>query len=798
MRSASSQIHITLAIGLVSGGLIAYQLVLMQILSYVQWYHFAYMIISLALLGFGAAGTGLSIFRKRLLKQYHRHFTSLLFLTAISMALVCSFANSKGLRFDSYLLFVNWNSEWRMLITSLLFLSPFFFGALAIGMTFLKYVDKIGTLYFSNLLGSGLGGILVLGMMWLWKPAQLPAIVAILPAIAGLLVWPSPPGKWVNTTATATLVFVGLSLFISPQLTPSQYKGISKTLLLPEAKIVYEKNSPHGLVQVVSSPVLRYAPGPSLSYQGPLPLRNVVFSDGNAIGSLLKKADTDSYSILNYTTMALPFHLQSHPKVLAIHPRSGESIVLALAGQCQQIVAVEPNPVINRLLRTSMASATDSIFLHPSISLHNLEGRTFLQTDTSRYNLIQLPVIGTFHGSSGLNAMHAQFNLTTEAFELMWERLTPGGMLTISCWMDYPLRNPLKITATLTELLENRTLNQPHKHLIAIRGWSTITFVVKRTPFSKQALSSTRHFCHQMQFDPLIMPDIKPEEREVYNELSDKSLFSYLDKIRSPFREDFYHDYGFRIRPATDNQPYFSQSIRWKNLQHLSNLYGSQSLPYFELGYVIVLFTFALILLLAALLIFLPLTIPGWKGNNKLWSLLYFGGIGLGYMSLEMLFIQQFTFYLGNPVYAAAAVISVLMIFSGIGSYYSSRMKVSPKKLRLITAAIAGLLFLYTLILEPILQITIVFPLAGKISMMLLLAGLPGLLMGLPFPTGLSWLSKRSQSEIPWAWAINGYFSVISASLATIIAVEAGFVWVMLVAGCSYGVASLANFRNRI
>lgn len=795
MIHSAREPHTNLAIGLVSGAVIAYQLVLMQILSYLQWYHFAYLIISIALLGFGAAGTFLSIFKKWLLQHYPRHFAFLLFLTAINMALTSNLANSEDLRFDSYLLFFNWNAIWRMLNTSFLFFLPFFFGALAIGMAFVKNIERIGTLYFSNLLGSGLGGVIALAIMWIWEPSQLPSIVAIMPALAGVVVWPSPPGRWVKGASVTSLIFIGLSLFINPELIPSQYKSISKTLLLPEAKIIFEKNSPHGVVQVVSSPVLRFGPGASLSYQKELPIRKLVFTNGNAVGSLLKKPDIDSCSILNYTTMALPYRLRTIHNALIIHLGSGESTALALANQCQHIVAVEPNHELNQLLQSSMAAETDSIFLQPSIQLHNLEARTFLQTDTTTYELIQLPVIGNFHGTSGLNAIHAQFNLTVEAFELIWDKLTPGGMLTITCWMDYPLRNSLKITSTLIELLKKKELNHPMQNLIAIRNWNTITFVVKRTPFNDQELSAVRHFCYQMQFDPLILPDITPEERETYHELSDKSLFTYLDRLQSPRREELYKTYGFRIQPATDNQPYFHQFIRWKSIAHLTKLYGSQSLPYFELGYIIVLLTLALILILATLLILLPLGIPGWKGKNKLWSLLYFGGIGLGYMSLEILFIQQFTLYFGHPVYATAGIISVLLIFSGAGSYLSSRIKVNPKKLMLITATIALLLLTTIFGLESILQTTISFPLPGKIMLMLLITGLPGFLMGFPFPLGLNWLSKKSPVELPWAWALNGYFSVISASMAIIIAVEAGFIQVMLVACFSYFIASLANLR---
>src|SRR5688572_2356267 len=157
----------------------------MQVLSFVQWHHFAYMVISVALLGFGAAGTVLTIFRQYLLKHFHVLLPVLMISCGMGMALVVDISQLPFIRFDSYLLFANYSHIGRLLLTYLLFFIPFLLGALAIGLIFDHHVAVIGKVYFANLLGSAAGGLLLLGLIWFLLPNRLPAFISLLPVIAG-------------------------------------------------------------------------------------------------------------------------------------------------------------------------------------------------------------------------------------------------------------------------------------------------------------------------------------------------------------------------------------------------------------------------------------------------------------------------------------------------------------------------------------------------------------------------------------------------------------------------------------
>ncbi|MEK7250224.1 MAG: spermidine synthase-like protein, partial [Bacteroidota bacterium] len=296
------------SVTLLSVALIAFQLVLMQILSIVQWYHFAYMVISVALLGFGASGSLIALAREWLLKREEYLLPLLMTLCGAAMAVAVRVSQSDAIRFDSYLLFVEGGQVRRLVLTYLTFFVPFFVGALALGLIFVRHVDRIGSVYFANLVGSGAGGLIALALLWLFMPQQLPSLVALLPIAAALFIIPSRQRSLLVLMAAVIAALAFYCIASSPQLNISDYKSIRRTLNLPDAKVVFERSSPHGLVQVVSSPALRYAPGLSLTYKDSVPSCAIVFNNGDWFGPLV--AATVGVQVLRSTTLSLPYMLK--------------------------------------------------------------------------------------------------------------------------------------------------------------------------------------------------------------------------------------------------------------------------------------------------------------------------------------------------------------------------------------------------------------------------------------------------------------------------------------------------------
>lgn len=794
-KQGSSYSHrLMAAMALLSVALIAYQVAVIQLLSFIQWYHYANMVISIALLGFGAAGTVLSLLRTWLMKHSNTLLPVLMILSGLTMVLAVELTGNSFARFDSYLLFTDRTQWFRLLLNSLFYLVPFFLGALAIGIIFIKYVEEIGRFYFSNLAGSGVGAVLAAVMAWYFLPASLPVVMALISLVAGLLVISVKKQWYIVVLAAGIAVFIFYRTDQPVRLKQSEYKSLSKTMNLPSSRVFLQKPGPFGLVQVVSADALRYAPGLSLAFDKEVGVKSAVFNNGDWYGPLDSWSAEDSFHLLDYTTMAIPYVLKKRNRVLVLSAGTGLHVSHGLSKGAQEIDAVEPHRGIYDLILEDLVVANDSLAHRRGVHFHNTEPRSFLSASRKKYDLIQLPMTGSFGGGVGLYAMREEYILTKQAFLEMWDLLEKDGIISITAWMDYPFRNPLKIMSTLSESLDDAGIMNKQNYITAIRSWGTVTFMLKRAPFSVQDTMAIRRFCDEYFFDILWMPGLKKEERSVYNGIGDSSFFTYTDELLFGDRRKLYDEYGFHIRPATDDKPYFSQFLRWKSLSRLSDIFGAQAVPFLELGWLISAVSFLLISALAILLILLPLFKIGMHGGYKAWTLLYFSGLGAGYMLLEIVLIQKFILFFGNPVYAASFIICVMMLASGAGSYYSSRVIPGQKELLKILVMISLILLFYTFFLSPILN-----QVAGNSGLLKLfisvpVVALPAVLMGMPFPLGLRLLAEREEKNVPWAWGINGCVSVISASLAALLAVELGFSAVILLSATFYGVSLGATY----
>jgi SAM-dependent methyltransferase len=783
------------SVGLLSVAVVALQLSIMRLLALTQWHHFAAMVISVALLGFGAAGTVLALWRDRLLAHRENLVPLLMLASAAATALLPWLGRSAFARFDTYLLFSDPLQVGRLLAGSLCFTLPFFLAALAIGMLFAAETERIAPLYCANLLGSGAGGAVGFLLPFFLEPTRLPAAAALFALAAGLIIAPiRSRSAWV----AAGLVSVGTTLLglLSPPVPAlSQYKDLSRTMALPGARVVAERHGPSGVVEAVTSPALRWGPALSLAYRGEVPVQGGVFVDGNWFGPLLTAPPAATSRLLDQTTAGLPYVLRSPRSVLVLNAGTGPEVCQAVSHAAHRVVAVEPHRRVAELITEEFPASAGRLFREPAVTLVSQEPRTRLAGDRERYDLIVVPTLGAFGGTTGLLALEEQYLLTTEGFAAIWRHLAPDGIFCVSAWLDYPPRAPLRLAATLTAALAREGVADPAAHLAAVRSWGTITFCVSRSPLTSADCAEVRAFCDRLQFDPVLLPGLSPDERQRFNRLEDDRLLVGLDRLLSPERAAFIADYPFRLRPPTDEQPFFSQFLRWQSLPYLSRLFGERTLPFLEMGYLIAFVTFVELAAAAVLLILLPLSRLRSESRKRYAVFVYFGSLGVGYMFVEMVLIHRFVLYLGPPVLAAAVTITSLLVFSGAGSLCSERLSVSPRTPCRAATLVAVLLLLYTCVLPILLHRTIGWPLAARLPLAFLCLGPLAFVMGVPFPTGLRLLGRMDKRGVPWAWGINGCLSVVGASLATIVAVEAGVGVVQALGALAYGAAALARLR---
>jgi hypothetical protein len=784
--SAMKRLHI--AVCLLSVSLLALQIVLMQVLSIVQWHHFASMIISVALLGFGSAGSALSLFRDRLLHHSEVAIPLLMVLSGFSMSVLLMLSQSGPARFDTYLVFVESAQQFSLVLTYLLFMAPFFLGALALGIVFVREVHRIGGVYAANLAGSGIGGIAGIMVLSLMSPPQAIQLLAVIAMLAGILI--TSAKRHVLLVIGVAGVCLCVAMFFSREpLVPSEYKSLSKALALPGARIVAQADGLEGRVQAVESTALRYAPGLSLRYGGDIPVRAALFCNGNWFGPVLSDSIVASGHLLDYSTEAIPYIIGHQERVLVLGSGTGLNVAQALANGAQEIDAVERNSTAVKVLTEELPGP--NLFALTGVTLRTIEPRTFLMGESTKYDLIVIPVLDAFGGTSGLYAMQETFVLTRESFSEMWRRLSPSGLVSVSAWVDNPVRTPLKLLATIADMLQDGGVRNPDSHMVAIRSWGTISVAARRTALQPDEIDRIRSFCRRMEFDPLFLPGTVPDERERYNRLPGSPFLAAADSVVHG-SENFRRAYAFDISPATDNRPFFFRFLKLEDILSLREQFTGAQLPFVELGTFMVVMTLIQIVGLAIALILLPLLGIRWRRGGAGWTLTYFAFLGLGYLFVEIVFIRYMTQYLGHPVMAAALVISGLLLCSGIGSYISQPIQISSRGMPAIIGGIALLMVVNVIGLDRLVTSTTSMATGLKVLLAFLWMVPPAVLMGVPFPVGLRSLATRNESLIPWAWGINGCTSVIGAVLAAALAPVLGFTALLWCAGGAYGIACVA------
>jgi hypothetical protein len=805
------------AITLLSAAALGYEVLLLRLFSIVQWHHFAYMIISLALLGYGASGTFLALTRHW---AQHR-FTMLFAINAVLFGLsaIAGFLIAQRIPFNPLELLWDWQQSFYLFAMYLLLAIPFFFVANCIGLCFYHFRDHLGRVYSADLLGAGLGALGVVLLLFVVSPLEALTILGVLGVVsAALSVLPNRQNLlWQGTLwllAAAIIFFTHSSA--TRQISP--YKGLSQTLQTMGAKVLQERTSPLGLLTVVENHKIpfRYAPGLSLNSPVYPPEQLGVFTDGDALTVINRyTGQRETLKYLDFLTSALPYHLLEHPKVLLLGAGGGTDVLQALYHNASHADAVELNPQLIDLVKRDYAEFAGRLYDQNKVQIHIAEARGFVAGRQTHYDLIQVALLDSFGASSaGLYALSENYLYTVEALEQFIARLNPGGLLAITRWVKLPPRDGLKLFATAVTALEKSGVETPGTRLALIRGWKTSTLLVKNGAFTTPEIATIRRFCEERSFDVAYYPDISPSAPNQYNLLNRPYFYEGAIALLGTTREEFLTRYKYDITPATDNHPYFFNFFKWQLLPELFSKRGSGGMGLLEWGYPLLIATLIQAAFASILLILLPLLLirtrtNGTNGKKTLVQkkrvFVYFFLLGLAFLFVEMAFIQKFILFLSHPLYAVAVVLCAFLIFAGLGSRYSSRQSFLTPKYALFqkwgfasnpslyaVAGIAIFALLYLVLLPPLLQWLTPLPDIAKVLISLILIAPLAFWMGMPFPLGLARLADNAPDLIPWAWAINGCASVLSAVLATVLAIHFGFTAVILLAVILYGIAAFS------
>jgi hypothetical protein len=786
---------------LVSVAAIGYEILLMRVLSIVQWHHFAYMIISLALLGYGASGTFIAIGKRWFEPRFELAFSLSALLFSISI--VACFVLGQVVPFNALEIVWNPRQFLYLAIVYLVYFVPFFFAANCIGLAFTCRRSLINRIYFFDLLGAGLGAMLIIGALFLLSPQNALIMLAVLALLSSVLMAVASTSR--ERLLAAQFILLLIFLVGLPQhwlsLRISEYKSLNQTMQVIGTRVLSASSSPLGLVTVVESPRVpfRHAPGLAINTRHTVPEQLAVFTDADGMSAITRfDGDLESLAYMGDVTSALPYALLDAPQVLILGAGTGADVLMALYHGAEKIDAVELNPQVSRLVTDTYAEFAGHLYDDERVTLHIEEARGFVVRGKEQYDLIQVALLDSFSASgSGVQALNESYLYTVEAIRKYLEHTASGGLLAITRWLKLPPRDNLKLVGIVIEALRQAGVTEPGRQLAVIRSWNTSTLLVKNGEFSADEIAAIREFARSHSFDTAYYPGIRANDANRFNLLDEPFLYNGIDALLGDAASDFIERYKFHIAPATDNQPYFFHFFKWGTLPEVMALRTRGGASLIEWGYLILTATVLQGAVAGALLILLPLSRieRSWPSGTGPRMGTYFFVLGLAFLFVEIAFIQKFILFLSHPLYAVAVVLSGFLVFAGLGSAYSSKLRQQVEKTgpSPVTIAVAGIAFFslaYVTLLPQLFDAMIGLPDGIKMALSILLIAPLAFCMGMPFPLGLGRLADSAPDYIPWAWGINGFASVMSAALATLLAIQFGFTAVILLALGLYAFAA--------
>ncbi|MDH3673449.1 MAG: SAM-dependent methyltransferase, partial [Gammaproteobacteria bacterium] len=427
------------------------------------------------------------------------------------------------------------------------------------------------------------------------------------------------------------------------------------------------------------------------------------------------------------------------------------------------------------------------------------EARGYVTRSAKRYDLIHVALLDSFGATNaGVHALSESYIYTVEALQAYLEHLAPGGLLAITRWLKLPPRDSLKLFGTAIDALKRTGVAAPGRHLALIRSWNTSTLLVKNGHLTEPDVVAIRDFCERRSFDVAYYPAMQRSEANRFNLLDEAQLFDGATALLSAARPDFSHRYKFHITPATDDKPHFFHFFKWRSLPELLALPQGGRGSLVEWGYLILVATIVQALFVGMVLILVPLWVTKHARRTRTGARMgfYFGALGLAFIFMEIAFIQKFILFLNHPLYAIAVVLSGFLVFAGVGSGYSGQLARRLENITFppIAAAVVGIIgisLIYIFLLADMSSWLVALPDAAKITASLALIAPLAFCMGMPFPLGLAKLAAHDPDFIPWAWGINGFASVVSAALATLLAIHFGFTAVVVLALVLYALAAV-------
>jgi spermidine synthase len=769
-----------LGLGLTSFAALLLELALTRLFSVVLFYHFAFLAISIALLGLGAGGVFAYLAKAKLAGRATRKLASrLCALNAVLILLMLEIVLHVPVA-----LTVTWKNSLHLSVLYVVAAVPFFLTGLVFSVVFSRETWRVSRLYGADLTGGALACLAVVPLLnWIGGPNTV-LFAAFAMAAAGI-VWSEMAGDRRIALGLAISVVLLIAANHSNRLIDVVY---AKGMFRDPAWVEFSRWNALSRVEV--------------DRQGQA---KAIVIDADASTYIMNCDlahwhDTEWERDLMSAPPALANALRPRGEFAIIGPGGGVDVLRAVANGSPSVTGIEINPIIaDTIMRGRYADYAQHLYERPEVHIHVTDGRSYLRSTVQRFDVVQMTLVDTWASTAaGAFALSENNLYTVEAFREYFEHLKPDGMIAITRWEFRQPREALRVVAVAMQALHDLGVSDPAGNFIVASqgplnedGIPVVVLAKKRSFTSNEISAVQAHLRRYGQLSPIYLPSQQTAEKWGENP------FAGLIASNDPYR--FAQTYEYDVAPVSDDAPFFFFTLK------PSQIMGHESLRRgidwkVNLGVLILLVVLAISVAAVGAFLILPLAL-GSSRQSPL-PLLYFVAIGVGYILVEIAFIQRFVLFLGHPTYALTVVIFLMMLSSGAGSFASRKWLARPGLAGLpIALAIAGLC-VYVLVLPKFLAASVGLIFEYRLAISALLLAPLGFVMGMPFPAGLRALAilprrgplhriDQPNNAVEWAWAMNAAASVLGSVLAMVIAIELGLTVTLACGAAAYLLALL-------
>jgi hypothetical protein len=798
---------------LASFGSLLLEVSLTRLFSVVLYYNFAFLAISLAMLGLGAGGVFSYLRRDRLAQWNLRKLASV--ICALNSGAVL-FSLWTGLSTPVLLEFEFGN----MLRLFAIYFSagiPFFFTGILFSLVFARESKHVPFLYSADLIGGSLACMAVVPFLNKLGAPNAVLCAALATALAAVI--------WADTKVHLT-VSLAMVVLLASLLAANH----SQTFI----DVVFEKGTKD-----------RYLFGEFAKWNAisRVEVRNGWDAPGKwadidaDASTLIASADPADPKSISYVEKWAPSStmldvLRPTGKYAIIGPGGGIDVLGAVVSGSKNVTGIEINPLIaNTIVRDRYADYTHHLYQLPQVHIHVSEGRSWIRSSREKFDVVQMTLVDTWASTSaGAFALSENNLYTVESFREYFDHLEPDGLLAITRWEFQQPREALRVVSEAIEVLRRSGIEDVRGHFIIIsngrldEAGRRVTVLTKKSAFSMEEertilkkvqgvpnlypvytpnvyghpdknancgvspLPGSQSNCIEQDLAQLVETrNLSAKTTEPFQQLINLPWHRIVDGVDVSPRARFIRDYPFDITPATDNAPYFFFTLRTSSV--LRALFSGNRQTGIDwknnLGLVVLGAMLVISITAVAGFLVVPLALHKAASKPPVTPLLYFVAVGLGFIVIEIALIQRFVLFLGHPTYAMTVVVFLMLLSGGMGSFASKYWLNGTLRVRVVLGAIIGMVTLYSFLLQKVLGALVGLPFPEKLLLSAMLLIPLGFLMGMPFPAGLREIagqygafSRESaathDSTIEWAWAMNAASSVLGSVLAIVLALNFG------------------------